>query len=125
MRNRLNRMGTRGRKSGAELAVLPSGDVRRTGFLQSPTREHSPPPAHLQPETKTSRSHSMSSAARTRLMPQRKPPAGEHQPYDVAENSKWSRAYILGAGIFGPRHRLFAKRGQRVGGDVECSPGTG
>src|ERR1019366_3154146 len=57
--------------------------------------------------------------------PSASPPAGEHQPYDVAENSQGSGTCILSAIVLGARHRLLAEREQRVRSDVECRPCPG
>src|SRR6516164_8430276 len=51
-------------------------------------------------------------------MAERQPPAGEHEPDDVAEEPERPGAEIM-PGIFGARHRFPTERQQRVGGDIE------
>ncbi len=58
-------------------------------------------------------------------MAERQPPAGEHEPDQIAGKAEQAGADIGTAGIFGARHRLPAERQQRIGRDVERRPGPG
>ena len=58
-------------------------------------------------------------------MAERQPPAGEHEPDQIAGKAEKSGADILAAGIVGARHRLAAERQERIGRDVERRPGPG
>ena len=51
-------------------------------------------------------------------MAERQPPAGQHQPHEIAENAKRSGTNIIVTGIDGARHRFLTEGEQRVRGDV-------
>ena len=58
-------------------------------------------------------------------MAERQPPAGEHEPDDVADHPERAGADILDTGDVVAVHRPRAERQQRVDGDVERRPRPG
>src|SRR5262249_30236421 len=58
-------------------------------------------------------------------MAERQPPAGQHQPDDIADDAERPGADVLLPGMVVARHRLLPERQQRVGGDAEGRPRPG